>query len=96
MFDLTGLDMRPTFKKTCKKNNKRQEKQSIILKIWCKTDESLPQVGHDEKTNILEHTCEDKYYGLHSRNILWRESHQHGRSKRTNQEQSTVKTRSQT
>ena len=38
--------------------------------IKCKDNESLPQAGNDETSNIREYTCEEKWYGLQFRNTL--------------------------
>ena len=59
--------------------------------IHCKNNEILPQAGNDETTKIREDTCEVNWDGLQSRNTVWKYYRQHGRSKITHKEQSTIK-----
>ena len=42
-------------------------KQIILSAIRCENNQSLPQAGNDETESIREHTCEEKWGGLHSR-----------------------------
>ena len=69
----------------------RREEQVILSTIQCKATDRLPQEGNDETTNLLEHACKVKWYGLHSRDIVSNKYHQHVRGKITHHDQSTGK-----
>ena len=41
-----------------------REEQVILSTIQCKATESLPQAGNYETTNLQEHDCKAKWYGI--------------------------------
>ena len=86
-FNLIGINISPTFKQFLQAETDNAKK--ILSRKWCKKNESLPQVGNDETSNIRKHTCKAKWDGLQFRNMLSNKYFQHVRSKITHQEKST-------
>ena len=69
------------------RNTQRREEQVILSTILCQENESLPQAGNDQTTNLQEHACKEKWDGLWYSNKVSNNSHQHVRGKRTHHEQ---------
>ena len=64
------LNMRPTLKQFLQDKTFNAKKKSIPSTIQCKSNESPPQSGNYETSNIQEHNCEAKWDELQSSYIL--------------------------